>query len=108
MKNRLVIVPFLMFVLAHAQQAGLSRIEYGFAASTFSGLGLQSFFLSPPDVRNPSALPPVRVPHLNYGWQEGFFLWLNVSDGIVVKPQLDVGAFVSDYGAFTARGGSHG
>ena len=72
---------------------GALKIDYGYSASTFSGITLNNFWTDSHISESPSKKSIVKTPSApsyNYGWKQGLFLWINLSPCYAYRPEVNV------------------
>jgi hypothetical protein len=88
--------PFILVRLGCAQSPmdhEGRKIDYGFTTSTFAGSSINyiaSNFLEKKDVYSYLPISRPNATFSNFGWKQGIFVWVNLSERFSYKAQCDI------------------
>lgn len=95
--------PVLLCQLSNAQTPldhSAKKIEFGFSSSTFAGASITyitNHFLEKENVYSYVSLNKPNVVYANFGWKQGLFAWVNLTERVSYKAQFDIVFGVNQY-----------
>lgn len=94
--------PLLLIKIGCAQTAldySAIKVDYGYSASTFSGITLNNFTVNKTesDISKNKFSKPAVMPSYNYGWKQGVFLWINLSPCYAYRPEINVSFCITSH-----------
>jgi hypothetical protein len=103
MKHLAKTLPVLFASMGYAQSsfdADNKKIDFGFTSSTFAGASVNYFAPSFLEKQNLYSYLPLSKPNAifsNYGWKQGFFIWVNLNQHFAYKAQADITFCVNNF-----------
>jgi hypothetical protein len=76
------------------------KIDFGFSSSTFAGSSINyvtSNFLEKKDLYSYLPITRPNATYANFGWKQGLFIWVNLTEHVSYKAQFDMVFGVNQY-----------
>jgi hypothetical protein len=76
------------------------KIEFGFSSATFSGSSvnyISTTFLEKKDLYSYLPITRPNATYSNFGWKQGLFIWVNLSERFSYKAQCDLMFGINQY-----------